>query len=299
MRHITVFKEVVAEVLAPKTGAVIVDCTLGAGGHAEALLPLIGPTGTYIGIDADPTALESARRHLGAAGEEVRYVCGNFSRLPDILARERIEQVDHIIADLGWRIEQFTGESGVPRGFSFNADEPLLMTYGDPDSYSFTARDIVNEWHEADIANVLFGYGEERFARRIAKAIVEARAEKHIETARELGELIKASVPHWYRQGRVHPATKSFQALRIAVNDEFDALTSLIQDGFETLKGNGRMAIITFHSLEDRIVKEHFKGFVRDGKGILVHKKPIAADVHTIKDNPRARSAKLRTIEKL
>lgn len=298
MRHITVFKEAVAKVLNPREGAVIVDCTLGSGGHAEVLLPLIGPSGTYIGIDADPTALESARRYLGAAGESVRYVCSNFGRLSDILAREQIERVDYILADLGWRIEQFNGESGVPRGFSFNADEPLLMTYGDPDSYSFTAKDIVNEWNEEDIANVLFAYGEEHFSRRIAKAIVDMRKKQVIETSRELGELIRGAVPAWYARGRVHPATKSFQAIRIAVNDEFDTLTTLIANGFEALKGKGRMAVITFHSIEDRIVKERFKALARDGRAVLVHKKPIAADRHTITENPRARSAKLRTIEK-
>ncbi len=300
MRHITVFKEEVVTALHPKPGAVIVDCTLGSGGHAEAILPHIGSEGVYLGIDADPTALETTRRYLdGTGGEQVQYICDTFAHLPEILANQQIEQVDGIVADLGWRIEQFNGDSGVPRGFSFSADEPLLMTYGDPDTYSFTAADIVNEWREEDIANVLFAYGQERFSRRIARAIVEARQDSSIETARELGELIKDSVPHWYASGRTHPATKSFQALRIAVNDEFDTLTTLIQTGFAALAPGGRMAIITFHSLEDRIVKEHFKTFARDALGVLVTKKPLSPDAHTIKNNPRARSAKLRTIEKI
>lgn len=299
MRHITVFKDEMVEALLPKPGAVVVDCTLGSGGHAEAILPLIGKQGTYLGIDADPTALESTRRRLGEAGEQVQYICDTFANLREVLEHEHVEQADAILADLGWRIEQFNGESGIPRGFSFNADEPLLMTYGDPDRYSFTAADIVNEWREEDIANVIYAYGEERFARRIAHAIVDARQKAPIETAIELGELIKAAVPHRFSNGRVHPATKSFQALRIAVNDEFDALATLISDGFAALAPGGRMAIITFHSLEDRIVKEHFRNISRDQRGVLVTKKPISADIHTIKENPRTRSAKLRTIQKI
>ncbi len=301
MRHISVLTDEVIEALAPRPGAVVVDCTLGAGGHAEALLPLIAPRGVYIGIDADPTALEGARRRLSALGqaaEQIRYVCSNFTRLREILDQEAVEP-DFILADLGWRIEQFEGGDGIPRGFSFKADEPLLMTYGDPDTYSFTAHDIVNEWAEEDIANVLFAYGQEHFSRRIARAIVVARREASIDSARALGELIAEAVPRWYAHGRTHPATKSFQALRIAVNDELDTLTTLIEDGFAALKPKGRMAIITFHSLEDRIVKEHFKSIARDQQGVLVTKKPVSADRNTIVNNPRARSAKLRTIEKV
>jgi 16S rRNA (cytosine1402-N4)-methyltransferase len=193
-------------------------------------------------------------------------------------------------------MEQFSGNG---KGFSFQVDEPLIMTFGDPKDYIFTAATIVNEWEEENIKNILKGYGEERFSGRIANAIVKAREVKSIETTFELVEIIKEIVPAFYRNGRLHPATRTFQALRIAVNDEFRALEDFIKESMLLLNPGGRLAIITFHSLEDRIVKHHFRNYTHDHGGVVLTKKPITATLEELQSNPRARSAKLRIFEKL
>ena len=298
MRHITVLAQESIDVLNLGKGSVVVDCTLGSAGHAEKIISVIGDSGTYIGIDADKTAIEAAAYLKTQDGPTVHLMHGNFRTITEILNSLQIDSVDAVLADLGWRMEQFDGSSGEKRGFSFKEDEPLHMTFGSPKDYPFTAQDIVNEWDAEDIANVLFGYGEEHFSRRIAKAIVEARSEADITSSQQLADIIAAAVPAQYRRRKTHPATKSFQALRIAVNDEFDALDELLRDGFNSLRPGGRMAIITFHSLEDRMVKQTFRNYVRDEQGQLVHKKPLAPSLEEQKDNPRSRSAKLRTIEK-
>lgn len=297
MRHITVLQTEAVHALNLKQGSVVVDCTFGSGGHAAAIVEAIGKQGTYIGIDADPTAIEAGQR-FATQHDNVHLVPGNFRAIKHILNDLGYETVDAILADLGWRMEQFDGTSGEPRGFSFRHDEPLRMTYGDPEDYPFTAYDIVNEWDEQDIANVIYGYGEERQSRRIARAIVAARQKQPIATSGELAAIVEAAMPRRGYQ-KTHPATRTFQALRIAVNDEFDTLETLLQDGFAALAPHGRMAIISFHSLEDRIVKQTFRTFVHDQTGVLVHKKPIAPSLEEQNINPRARSAKLRVIEKL
>lgn len=297
MQHVTVLKHEAIQMLNLSEGSVVVDCTLGSGGHAKEILKHLGAKGTYIGIDADPTAIKVVAEDLSSYDATVHLVNDNFKNLKKILESLSLTSVDAILADLGWRMEQFDGSSGLPRGFSFRNDEPLEMTFGKPNDYAFTAADIVNDWAEEDIANVIYGYGQDRYARRIAKAIVQAREDSPIETAKQLGEIIYQSVPPVARRGKTHPATKAFQALRIAVNDEFDTLSELIADGQSSIRVGGRMVIITFHSLEDRIVKESFKTFVRDQKGVLVHKKPMTPTLEEITQNPRARSAKLRTLE--
>lgn len=299
MRHITVLQQEAVTSLNLKKDSVVVDCTLGSGGHAEAILKHLGPKGTYIGIDIDKTALEANKHLQGLTKAKVYLVEDNFRYLNDVLENLNIEHVDAVLADLGWRMEQFDGESGLPRGFSFKRDEPLAMTFGSPTDYAFTAYDIVNDWKEEDIANVIYAYGEERYSRRIARMIVERREESPICTSVELAEIVERAVPKMYAKKRTHPATKTFQALRIAVNDEFDALRDLLAIAFEHLNPNGRLAIISFHSLEDRIVKETFRELTRDQKAVLVHKKPITADETELENNPRARSAKLRTLEKI
>lgn len=299
MKHITVLQAEAVSTLNLRDDSVVVDCTLGSGGHAKAILDKLGKKGRYLGIDADPTAIEDNADLQSSYEANVKLIHGNFRDLSTILASENLPQVDAILADLGWRMEQFSGDTALPRGFSFSSDEPLYMTFGNPQSYPFTAADIVNDWAEEDIANVIYAYGEERFSRRIAKHLVEARKKIDITTAKQLAELVAEAVPKGPGRQKTHPATKTFQALRIAVNDEFEALTTLLNDGFTALTPGGRMAIISFHSLEDRIVKETFKTFVRAGEGALVHKKPIAPTFTEVRDNPRARSAKLRTIEKL
>lgn len=299
MRHITVLQHEATQQLNLSKGSVVVDCTLGSGGHAEEILKSIGKTGTYIGIDADITAI-AANDHLHSDYEAtIHLVHSNFRDIKKTLTILGIDAVDAVLADLGWRMEQFDGSSGEKKGFSFKEDEPLHMTFGSPAEYPFTAYDIINEWDEEDIANVIFAYGEEHFSRRIARKIVEVRSTDEITSSVQLAEIVYQAVPGPYRRKRIHPATKTFQALRIAVNDEFDALKELLAQGIDILRPEGRMAIISFHSLEDRIVKHTFREFTRDQKGMLVHKKPIAPSAEEQSTNPRARSAMLRTIEKI
>jgi 16S rRNA (cytosine1402-N4)-methyltransferase len=295
MQHITVLQHEAVEALALTSASVVVDATLGAGGHARLILEALGPAGMYIGIDADAEAVAVASKELqGSARQYLAHA--NFSALDSILADAGVAEVDAVLADLGWRTDQFTA---VGRGFSFTDEAGLDMTYGAASDYAFTAKDIVNDWAESDIANVLYGYGEEHYSRRIAKAIVEYRTTKVIETGAELAEIIAKAVPAGYRKGKINPATKSFQGLRIAVNDEFSVLETFIATAFAHLKPGGRLAIISFHSLEDRIVKLAFRAYTHDQIGALVTKKPIVASEAELKTNPRARSAKLRIIQKL
>ena len=299
MQHVTVLKQKAIEMLNLSSGSVVVDCTLGSGGHAKEILSQLSAEGTYIGIDADPTAIAAISEELSSYEATVHLVNDNFRNLKKVLETLSISSVDAVLADLGWRMEQFDGSAGLPRGFSFNVEEPLEMTFGNPSDYPFTAADIVNDWEEEDIANVIYGYGQDRFARRIARAIVKERAVEPIKTSTQLGEIVRAAAPAAVRRGRTHPATKTFQALRIAVNDEFDTLNDLLLDGFTSLNSGGRMVIISFHSLEDRMVKETFKTYTRDQIGTLVHKKPLVPEQEELQANPRSRSAKLRTIEKV
>jgi 16S rRNA (cytosine1402-N4)-methyltransferase len=295
MQHITVLQTEAVEALALHPASVVVDATLGAGGHTREILQCLGKTAVYVGIDADKAAVDTAKAEQKSKAT-MHLVQGNFGDLDAILDELGINSVDAVLADLGWRTDQFI-EKG--RGFSFTDEIGLEMTYGEASNYSFTAKDIVNEWAEADIANVLYGYGEEQYSRRIAKAIVAERAKAPIETAAALATIISAAVPAGYRRGRIHPATKSFQGLRIAVNDEFGVLETFIASVFARLRSRGRLAIITFHSLEDRIVKLAFRAYTQDQKGVLVQKKPVTPTKEELQKNPRSRSAKLRIIEKV
>lgn len=226
--------------------------------------------------------------------------CESFRNLDAVLAKHGIPGADMILFDLGISSDELE-HSG--RGFTFQKDEPLLMTLGDPKTYQFTARDIVNSWGEEVIADIIFGYSEDRFARRIAKAIAAYRAKKLVETSAELAEIVRGAVPPLARRGKIHPATKTFQALRIAVNDELNALKEGLAKGYSHLKPGGRMAVISFHSLEDRIVKDFYKKQARAGEAQtptadILTKKPITPNAQEIAENPRSRSAKLRVIEK-
>ena len=217
--------------------------------------------------------------------------------MDEVLDELGIGKVNRIMLDLGLSSDQFE-TSG--RGFTFKNDEPLLMTFSkNPDVDDLTAGYIVNNWSEASIADIIFGYGEERYARKIAKGIVSYRQKKKIETTGELVEIINQSVPGMYKRGRIHPATRTFQALRIAVNDELNTLKEGLAKGFDRLEKGGRMAVISFHSLEDRIVK-HFNIEKKElGLANIITKKPIEASEEEIQNNPRSRSAKLRIIEKI
>lgn len=292
-KHVTVLLDETVDGLNLKKNDTAIDATVGTGGHAELVASIIGK-GTLIAIDADESSLALSKERLKDSSAKVIYLQGNFRNIKALAQSAGVTSAEGIIFDLGWRSEQLT--SG--RGFSFKADEPLLMTLASAGSGMRTAKDIIADWDEEEIANMIREYGEERFSGRIARAIVEARRNKPIETALQLAEIISAVVPAFYRNGRIHPATRTFQALRIAVNDELGALKEALHDALDILSPGGRVAVISFHSLEDRIVKNTFRVAEDEGKGIRVTKKPIVPTrVEQVK-NPRSRSAKLRIFEK-
>lgn len=282
--------------LSPKDGEWVIDGTAGEGGHSEAILKHARVE--LLSIDADPAAALFTRTRLaklGGRAERATVAVGNFSDISHIAKTHGFKHADKILLDLGWNMGQL--DSG--RGFSFMEDEPLNMSYGEKPASGFTAAEILNTWEEKVIADALFGYGEERYARRIAKAVVERRKIAPIETTLELVEIINDSVPALYRHGKLHPATRTFQALRIAVNSELSVLEKCIEDSWKLLSCNGRLAIITFHSIEDRLVKRAFAERAKKGEGKLLTKKPITATRDELAANRPSRSAKLRGIEKI
>lgn len=273
------------------------DGTLGGAGHALAIAKALAKKDQklgIIGLDRDQQAIERAKETLKNKADQVILECQSFRNLDKVLEKHGIREIDLILFDLGISSDELDNSR---RGFSFQKNEPLLMTMGDPKNYQFTARDILNNWDEAVIADIIFGYGEERFARRIARNVVNYREKKSIESTDELVEIVKMSVPGFYKRLKINPATKTFQALRIAVNEELVALKEGLKKGYEKLSKGGRMAVISFHSLEDRIVKDFYKEKAKEG-AILITKKPITATAQEIAENPRSRSAKLRFIEK-
>ncbi|MDP2648354.1 MAG: 16S rRNA (cytosine(1402)-N(4))-methyltransferase RsmH [bacterium] len=281
---------------------VVVDATLGGAGHARAIAEKLGKAGTLIGLDLDADAIERGRAALAGSKAKIHLVQANFRSLASELKKLGIVSVTKILFDLGWSAYQLN--SG--RGFSFSgkvsADsgtDKLLMTYAkEPSPEALTARTIVNKWGESSIADVIYGWGGERYARRIARAIVEYRQKNPINTPAELAEIVRSSVPVRARHGRVHPATKTFQALRIAVNDELTVLSEGLSGAWSVLAPGGRIAVITFHSLEDRVVKQAFVRLEKNEEGTRITRKPIAPEREEVLANPRARSAKLRVIEK-
>lgn len=314
--HITVLKEEATEGLRIKPNGIYVDCTLGGGGHSSVILSKLGAEGRLISFDQDDWAHDHAEANLSSYGEQLTLVRSNFRYLQEKLSelewvpkKEGVPQVDGILFDLGVSSPQFDeGE----RGFSYNADAPLDMRMDQ--TAGLTAREIVNEWPEREIARILYQYGEEKFSRRIAKVIVEKRSEHPIETTGQLVELIKEGIPAAARRTGGHPAKRSFQALRIAVNDELGAFEDGLHAAIRCLAPGGRVSVITFHSLEDRICKQIFAKFVErctcppdfpmcvcGGKGELklINRKPVIPTEQELVDNPRARSAKLRVAEKL
>lgn len=291
--HVPVLLQHVIEGLALSKGATVVDATVGGAGYTKALCDAVGPKGVVIGLDQDEGALRAAKETLADVVCTLHLIHANFRDVDEALATLGISEVDGIAFDIGLSSTQLE-ESG--RGFSFMRDEPLLMTFREKqDASHFTAKDIVNSWKEDEIANVLIGYAEERNAKKIAKAIVEARRKNPIETTTQLVEVITTALG--YKGGPIHPATKTFQALRIAVNDELGALDEGLAKGYTVLKKGGRMAVVSFHSLEDRKVKEFFKEKEKGGS-TRITKKPIPPDFDEVRRNPRSRSAKLRILEK-
>lgn len=293
-RHESVLFDEAIQNLAVKKSDIVVDATLGGAGHFRALLSSLDRSGTIIGIDADQDAIARAQIVVNENKKEVRTVLAhdNFRNLGTILDNAGIERVDKVLFDLGWSSFHLT--SG--RGFSFRTSEPLLMTYGSPEEGE-TAASLINGAPEETLVDIFFTYGEERFARAIARAIVAARRIQPILTTDELATIVAESTPAWYQHRRIHPATKVFQALRIAVNDELGALREGLDTALTRLEKGGRIAVITFHSIEDRIVKTTFRDAAHDGAGMLVTKKPIVPSTAEMLRNPRARSAKLRVFE--
>ncbi|MSR73045.1 16S rRNA (cytosine(1402)-N(4))-methyltransferase RsmH [Candidatus Parcubacteria bacterium] len=280
-----------------KAGDVFVDATLGGGGHSEAVCEVAHGNVTIIGVDADQKAVQRSQMRLKKQDCKILFKQSNFRNLDVVLAELGFTQVDKILFDLGLSSQEIQ-ESG--RGFTFQKNEPLLMTFNaEPKEEDLTAREIVNTWDEENIETIIKSYGEEKYARRIARMIVESRAEKPIETTFDLVEIIKMATPSSYHRMKIHPATRTFQALRMTVNDEVRTLTEGLEKSFASLRVGGRIAVISFHSIEDRVVKHYFKKLAVDGKLILINKKPITPTDEEIAENPRSRSAKLRIIEKI
>ena len=297
MEHISVLKNESIDGLAIKKGDIIIDGTLGGGGHTNEMIIRWGKDIKIIGLDLDLDAKIRTEKVIGDKIADFTFINAGFQDIDKVLKDLNITEVDGILLDLG--ISSFQLEVA-GRGFSFLKDEPLLMTMKkDPTEEDLTAKDIVNTWEEESIANIIYGFGEEKYSRKIAKKIVEARLEKEIETTFDLVKIIGDAVGGHYKGLRIHPATRTFQALRIATNSELSNLEQVIEKGFNCLKKGGRMSIISFHSLEDRIVKKAFVAIKEKGKGKIITKKPLIPNEDEIKMNPRSRSSKLRVIEKI
>ncbi len=302
MAHTTVLLQKAISCLDLVKGDIYLDATSGGGGHLEEVYRITNGEAVLAGIDTDPLAIEVVDARFELLGKKIPLAVLNFRHIDKAPELLQIGKPNKILFDLGWNSDQFdTKEGEEGRGFSFKKDEPLKMTFGEAKDGELTAYELVNNWQEENIALIIKSYGEEQFATRIAKKIVERRAERPIKTSLELAEIIVSAVPVWYRFKKIHPATKTFQAIRIAVNDELQALEQGLSGAWKILEKGGRLAVISFHSLEDRIVKNFFKDKVENGEGAFVEdvgRKPIIPDDEEINQNPRSRSAKLRVIIK-
>jgi 16S rRNA (cytosine1402-N4)-methyltransferase len=287
--HVPVLLDAVVQWLDPRPGMVMVDGTLGGGGHARALLERVGTNGLVIAIDRDPEAIDKGQQKF--QGMPLRLAQANFCDLPEVLERLNIKSVDGVILDLGVSSDQLADEG---RGFSFSLDGPLDLRF-DPTSGE-PARRLINRLSAKHLAELIFYFGEERYSRQIARAVVDQRRHKAIETSLELAELIRRVVPRSKHGERIDPATRTFQALRIAVNDELKSLEIGLRRIPDCLRPGGRMAVISFHSLEDRRVKEVFRN---DQRLKNLTSKPIRPEAEEIERNPRCRSAKLRVAERV
>ncbi len=285
--HIPVLPKEIIEKLNPKPGENFIDCTLGYGGHSRLILEKTGPDGQLLAIDQDESAIESASENLAEFDDRVQYEQANFTELGLIVRHWPVSKIDGILIDLGVNMPQLTGD----RGFSFRVDAPLDMRMS-PNAQRQTAADIVNKYSEQALAKIFMEYGEERYARPIASKIVQARAKKEIETTAELVEIIKIATPPSYRFGRrLHFATNTFRALRMVVNEELENLKKVLPQLVKVLSPGGRLAIISFQSLEDRIVKN----FLKENEQLTVlTNKPIIPTEEEVDFNPASRSAKVR-----
>lgn len=295
--HLPVLIEEVIKNLKPAPGKIFIDCTVGDGGHAEEILRLSSPDGLLIGIDQDEEAVSFARERLKCYGNRVRIVHDNFKNLKKILEGMKVDGVDGILFDLGVSTAQLMGHE---RGFSFRTDGPLDMRMDRRGN--ITAESLVNNLTEDEIIKIIREYGEERYARKIARAIIRERMKERITSTLQLAKIIRYATPISRRPGRIDPATKTFQALRIAVNNELEVLKGALVDALDMLKPAGRICVITFHSLEDRIVKHTFRELSRrEDTCILkiITGRPIGPALNEKQSNPRSRSAKLRAAERI
>lgn len=293
MIHEPVLIKEVLQYLGPKENENFVDCTVGEGGHTALIVERTKPNGKVLGIDLDPDQIENSKKRFEKQ-ERVILVNDSYANLKEILEEKSFENVNGILIDLGMSSFQLEGST---KGFSFQKDEDLDMRYSK--EQGLTAKEIINEYDIKELERILEEYGEERYARQIAKKIVEERKNKKIESTFQLVQIIKEAVPKSYQFGNIHLATRTFQALRIATNNELGNLERVLPDAISILSSGGRLVIISFHSLEDRIVKNFFKQKEEEGVVKILTKKPVTADVDEMGINPRSRSAKLRAIVKI
>ena len=294
--HKPVLLNEIIEGLELKPGMTVLDGTLGGGGHSMEICKAIGMDGMLIGLDQDAAAIKrNSGKFTSVCNAVLKEV--NFRDLGVTLNHLGISKIDAALFDLGLSSFQLE-ESG--RGFSFQKDEPLLMTFKEnPTPENLTAKDIVNEWAEGSLADIIYGYGGERYSRRIARAIIEAREFGAIETSGQLVSIIESAVPSIYKRGRIHFATKTFQALRITANDELGALKDGLGEAWHRLNVGGRIALISFHELEDRFVKKFFREKKDLAEAEIITKRPLIATDEEVRENPRSRSAKLRICKKI
>ena len=308
-KHIPVLFEEIMTIMAPKPGELFVDCTLGGGGHSKGFLERTGPDGRLIGIDQDVNALAAAQKNLSIFDGRVTFVHSNYENLDMILNQYAAEGVDGILFDIGVSSYQLDEKD---RGFSYMQDAPLDMRMNQQQGLS--AWQVVNTYEEQELHRILKEYGEERWAKRIAQFIVEFRGKKSIDTTGELVDVIKRAIPKGAREEGSHPAKRTFQAIRIEVNNELGVLEETIAVAAKHLKKGGRLGIITFHSLEDRIVKEKFRYLASEcicppelpfcqcdkvSEVKILTRKPVVASIEELQENSRAKSAKFRAVEKI
>lgn len=300
MAHVPVLLHETVEMLNLKSGAFIIDGTVGAGGHAKALIKRLEPGGSFLGVDRDAVAVNNLQS-LASQHPEMRKVIisrANYVQLPALLTEYGLPPADGLLLDLGISSDQLDGETKgfAGRGFSFRRDEELDMRF---DTAAKPVYELLSELSAERLAEVISEYGEERYAKEIAVAIKRASVVAPIMTTGRLAQVISGAVPKNYEHGRIHPATRTFQALRICANGELEYLKQTLTELGKIVRVGGRVAIISFHSLEDRIVKDYFKQMEKGGRARLLNKKPILASGQELFVNPRSRSAKLRAIELL
>jgi len=292
--HIPVMLGEVIEYLKLSPGKIIVDATIGTGGHSRGIIERIMPGGKLIGIDRDEDSLAVARQRLSDFHSACELVYGSFSDIDEILKNLDIKKIDGVLFDLGLSSYQLDDPE---RGFSFQHEGPLDMRF---DRKSFvSAYDLINNLNEEEISSILWTFGEERWHNRIAHLLVEERQRRAITSTRELSDIVVKAVPYKYRNYRIHPATRTFQAVRIAVNRELETIGVGISKAIELLDKRGRICVISFHSLEDRIAKLSFRKFAAEGKIKIITPKPQIPKEAEIRENPASRSSKLRVAEKL